>query len=218
VKRRSDRRTDLVVSYVDGEGKSGQYYASKYADKNNVNSRSIISPVAFSRDLRSYLDKHGSVAAIVIVDDIVATGESLAGNLREFFRKNEEIFVEFKIPVIAIAPAATPDGEAYVRRRISEIDGVDCDLRICELLPSTAFAFSPQNAIWENQEEFERARALCIDLGVNIYKNNPLGYQNQGLLVVFPNTCPNNSLPILHSASVHGSGLKWTPLFPRLTN
>ncbi|CZT26404.1 hypothetical protein PCPL58_p5051 (plasmid) [Pseudomonas cerasi] len=40
-----------------------------------------------------------------------------------------------------------------------------------------------------------------------------LGFKNQGLLLVLPETCPNNSLPILYKAKV---GV-WTPLFPRPT-
>ncbi|MCY1310058.1 hypothetical protein D9M70_602150 [compost metagenome] len=57
-----------------------------------------------------------------------------------------------------------------------------------------------------------KAKALCLRLGTKLYKQ-PLGFKNQGLLLVLPETCPNNSLPILCKAKV---GV-WTPLFPRPT-
>jgi hypothetical protein len=39
-----------------------------------------------------------------------------------------------------------------------------------------------------------------------------------GLLLVFPTTVPNNSLPILHSYAGSGSRLGWKPLFRRVVN
>ena len=216
-RRRGDRRTDLVVTYVDGEGKSGQYYAGRYAEENAISQRSILSPMNFPESLETYIKKNDNVSVITILDDIVATGHSLAKNLSLFVEKNEAILKELKIPVTAIALAATADGEARVLSEIQKIEWLDFDLRICYPLGNAYFAFA-ENGIWVDTEERERAKALCIDIGSNIYRDNPLGYGAQGLLIVFPITCPNNSLPIFHSSAHPSSNRKWTPLFPRLVN
>ena len=71
--------------------------------------------------------------------------------------------------------------------------------------------------IWDTQEEKERAKAFVADLGARVYKSQPLGFGGQGIMLVFPNTVPNNTLPILHSASKSGQK-PWRPLFPRPTN
>ena len=62
----------------------------------------------------------------------------------------------------------------------------------------------------------EEAEALCRDIGSTIYKRSPFGFGGLGLLVVFPTTVPNNTLPMLHSASKEVDRA-WKPLFPRPT-
>jgi hypothetical protein len=98
------------------------------------------------------------------------------------------------------------------------MDAIDIEFRSCEILPKEAFAFPPETTVWAYAGEEARARALCVDLGSHIYQRNPLGYGGMGLLVVFPTTVPNNSLPILHSHSRQGSGRTWKPLFERVVN
>jgi hypothetical protein len=218
IRNRSDRRTDVIVTYVDGEGKSGQYYASRYAEQNRIQVRSILSPSKFSTSFQAYVSKHGSVAAVLVVDDIVATGDLLSRKLTTFVRENEAILQSAAVPIVAIALTGTPDGETRVRNTLQEFNWLDFDLRICEPLIARSFAFDPTNRIWETQDDLERAKALCRDFGANIYRDAPLGYGDQGLLVVFPETCPNNTLPIIHSASRSDAQRKWSPLFPRITN
>jgi len=217
IRRRSDRRTDVVVTYVDGEAKSGQFYASRYATVNAIHPSSVISPVEFSKSLGSYVVKYGIVSAIVVVDDIIATGRSLAGNVSNFLSKNARVLQKQNVPIILVALAATPDGEAYVRTEVEKIEWADFDLGIGDLLSDQDFAFSG-NGIWKDPDELARAKALCSDICSCIYRDSPLGYGGQGLLVVFPDTCPNNSLPILHSQAHPASKRKWNPLFPRLVD
>ena len=217
IRRRSDRRTDVALTYVDGEGKSGQYYASRYVEENSLHRKSLISPVEFSKSLEVYAANNGKLAVITILDDIIATGHSLAQNVTKFVNENESVLRKLNLPIILVALAATAEGEVHVRTEIGKIDWLDFDLRVCDPLVEREFAFS-RNGIWTDVDELERAKALCIDLGASIYRNDPLGYGGQGLLIVFPDTCPNNSLPILHSSAHPASTRRWTPLFPRLVN
>ena len=215
--RKRDGRTNVVVTYVDGEGKSGQYNASRFAEENQIPTRAMLAPTKFSPLLKSYLNRH-EVAAVTIVDDIVATGKTLSGKLPAFVRENEAALRELNVPLVAISITATDTGQEKVREAMEEFDWLDFELRTCEPLPDDMFAFHQGNAIWNGQDEFDRAHALCRDLGVNIYRDSPLGYGEQALLVVFPETCPNNTLPIIHSSSRQDAIRKWIPLFPRITN
>ena len=85
IRKRSERRTDVVVTYVDGEGKSGQYYAARFAEENWILTQSILSPAKFSTQFDSYLRKHKKVPPVVIIDDIIATGGTLRKKLAAFF-------------------------------------------------------------------------------------------------------------------------------------
>jgi hypothetical protein len=215
--RKRDGRTNVVVTYVDGEGKSGQYYASRFAEENQIPTRAILSPKRFSPLLTAYLSKH-IVSAIAIMDDIVATGKTLATKLPAFVRENEMALRDLKVPLVAVSITATDAGQERVREAMEEFAWLDFELRTCEPLTDDSFAFRQGNSVWENPDTFDRAHALCRDLGVNIYHDAPLGFGNQGLLVVFPETCPNNTLPIIHSASLEDAVRHWSPLFPRMVD
>ena len=162
------------------------------------------------------MEKNGRVAAVVIIDDIAATGKSLAENIEKYLEVNGGILNEVKVRVMTIV--ATAKAQMTVLDKMKTFDDIDIDFRSCEILDASAYAFPAEGRVWKTKEEEERARALCIDLGSRIYKQSPLGYGGLGLLVVFPATVPNNSLPILHSYARAGSQLSWKPLFVRVVN
>ncbi|MBY3389176.1 phosphoribosyltransferase-like protein [Rhizobium laguerreae] len=216
--KRSERRMDVLITYLDGEGKSGQYYASRYAEENNLNVRCIISPANFAAGVQKHVEKSGPPAVLVVVDDLIATGGSVRGNLISFATENKSTFQNLNVPVMILTMVATAEGDAAVREAFSELNWLNGDLRYCELLAEDKYAFSDGNAIWHNEIERDKAKSLARDLGGHIYRSNPLGFGNMGILTVFPANCPNNSLPILHSRGRQGDRVTWQPLFPRLTN
>lgn len=216
IRKAGDRRRDILLVYVDGEGKIGPAYASLYAEENGIAAECVMSDENFQTQFAEHCRQHGRPALIVIMDDIAATGTSLAGNLQRF---TGEFAAELRsIPVRAVTLVATQTGQNRILQAISRIEGVDIDFRNCEMLTKESFAFPTEGQVWSSDEEEARAKALCVDLGSKIYHKNPLGFGNMGLLVVFPTTVPNNSLPILHSYARPGSGLSWVSLFPKITN
>jgi hypothetical protein len=148
------------------------------------------------------------------VDDVVATGESLRNNLRSFLAVNP-VISERAIPVIVVVLFATASGEQLLREAIVCEMGTNVDLRVCEHIDARLQAFGESGA-WVSEMEAERAYSLVRSLGTRVYKQRPLGYGDMGLLLVFPQTVPNNTLPVLHS---HAKGsVRWDPLFPRPVN
>jgi hypothetical protein len=212
---RAERRFDLVITYVDGEGKSGQYYASKYAEENRISTQCVIGQTDFTSRLEELENQRGPVAGIVIVDDVVATGKSLSENIKTFLVANPSI-IDRGIPVIAVVLFSTVEGEQQFRDEMTSKMGQNVDLRVCEHIDKRMLPFSAGSALWGSEVEAERASSLVRALGSQIYKNNPFGYGDLGLLLVFPHSVPNNSLPILHSAAK--GPRSWEPLFQRPVN
>jgi hypothetical protein len=217
-RRRSDRRMDVVVTYLDGEGKSGQYYASRYAEENNVSVKCIMPLDKLSEKLSVHVSNFGKPSVIVVIDDIVATGRSMTINLKRLFERNSAVIEDLNVPIVVLAMMSTRDGDAAIRKCLGDIGYGDIDFRYCEVISSEQIAFDDDNVVWEDESERDSAKALANDLGSKIYFDNPLGYGKQGLLIVFPTNCPNNSLPILHSAGREDGKVIWQPLFPRLSN
>lgn len=214
-KSNRDRRNDIVVTYVDGVAKSGATYASLYAEENLISADMVVSKEGFESKVQE-LKNANSLSAVVIVDDIAATGRTLEELITGFCADNEELLKGVPVKVFSIVSTAV--AQKRVTDRISEIESVDIEFRTSEVLGTDKYAFSSDMAGWDTRDEFEHAKALCESLGARIYRRNPLGFGGQGLLVVFPSTVPNNTLPILHSHSKVGSGKTWKPLFPRPTN
>lgn len=215
IKRRSDRRKDVAVTYVDGEGKSGWTYASYYAEQNLIASECIVPPRELS-DRISELSKGGAVRALVIVDDLAATGKSLAGNVKAFLDANREALLSSGLRVIVCTIAATAEARSFLDRSFSRIDWITVEYRTAELLTPSDSAFSDVDSMWDSESERDIARALCTDLGAKIHgRATALGFGNQALLTVFADSIPNNALPILHSPSRSGQD-SWIPLFQRV--
>ena len=216
IRRRGDRRRDVLITYVDGEGKSGASYAALYAEENGIAADCVVGRA----DFRSHFEKHAAeghpAAALIIMDDIAATGSSLSGNVCDFVGEFGDLLNG--VMVRAVTLVATEIAQGVILKRFQQVEGIDLDFRTCETVPKDAYAFPTDADVWKTEEDGARARALCINLGSRIYKQSPLGYGQLGLLIVFPTTVPNNSLPILHTYARPGSGEPWRPLFERVVN
>tara|TARA_R110000782_G_scaffold186017_3_gene276044 strand:- start:1999 stop:5196 length:3198 start_codon:yes stop_codon:yes gene_type:complete len=213
----TDRRNDIVITYVDGEGKSGQRCASIYAEENFIATTSILPPSSFQTAYQQHCDKYGVPKVIVVVDDIVGTGQSLSTNIKKFHDENLVQLTADGPLVFIFSLIATADGRQAILDVLSKLDYPQIDFRAGEILDENASIFGGEKGVFATSEERDRAKAVAIDIGATIYKKAPLGYGNLGLCVVFPTTTPNNSLPLLHS---HGKGAapQWRPLFERLVN
>lgn len=214
---RADSRRDIIVTYVDGHGKSGHYYASRFAEENGISSECVMPADRVTTDALALEEKRDTrVSAVVICDDIAGTGDTLAEASAQFIARSRSFLSERDAFVGIVVLTATVDGERNIRQRIGKLQGVAVDLRVCELIEPSAFAFQEGNGFWKDEREKQKAKALCLDLGAVVYKRTPLGYGGKGLLIVFPETTPNNSLPILFAQAT--GERPWKPLFPRLSN
>jgi len=216
-RKQTDRRFDVVITYVDGEGKSGQRYAASYAEENLISVDAIIPPSSFIEAYRAHIERHGAPRAIVIIDDIVATGNSLSSNIKKFHDANLAILQQDNPLVLAFSLLATRQGQATMLKELAKLEYDNLDYRAGELLSDDSMIFADECDAFVSTDERDRARAIAMDIGATIYKRAPLGYGGLGLSIVFPTTVPNNCLPLLHTRG-KGAGPQWKPLFERLVN
>ncbi len=209
-KSRSQHRDDILVSYVDGPGKSGALYAELYARTNEIRSENVVTPLQLDDVVGNKYD--GKHIGLVIVDDMIGTGHNLVEKLTELSDLFQQVKVGTEVPLSVIVLCSTVEGEYRVRAHLNK-SMPNADLEICETLESKHFAFTSSIGFWESKEEMSAAKTLLRDLGVRVQKRTPLGFKDQGLLLTFSRNCPNNSLPILHGSGKGGA--QWMPLFPR---
>jgi len=212
-----DRRKDVVLTYLDGEGKSGQFYTGLFAEENKISVDCIVPKESFKTGFAKHVDKYGLPRAVVAIDDIAGTGGTFAGKIEQFCADNGSELRSTGLKFLIATLVGTREADRRIRKALGELQGIDADFRMGEILGPDAYAFDPQNSHWKNDEQRQRAKALCEDIGSHIEKRTPLGFDNQGLALVFPNNTPNNSLPVLRNSS-KSSHRAWKPIFPRFSN
>ena len=109
----TEQREDMLVTYADGPGKSGAYYAGVYAAVNEVSTERIVEPSLVAETLNS-MDE-GSIRGVVVVDDMLGTGQNLVDKLMQRVKEFRVAGVGEAIPLLLVVLNATSEGEARVR-------------------------------------------------------------------------------------------------------
>jgi len=207
---RSARRNDIFVTYGDSPGKSGNHYAGLYANENEIISGNTMAPAEIVSAVSAVAP--GRQVGVVLIDDMLGTGNNMIDRLSSMSPNFMKVGIGTEIPFLVVVLCGTSQGETAVRDFLGQ-EMKNADLEVCERLGEDRFAFPKELGFWETDGEKNMAKTLVRNLGASIQKRNPLGYGEQGLLLTFPQNCPNNTLPILHGT---GRGeKKWRPIFPR---
>lgn len=207
---KTEKRRDLLVTYLDGPGKSGATYARAYAKENDLLMECVVEPSKVARRIAIAGDRP---KALVVVDDLAGTGGTIADALEERLSELGLSLASHKIPLFVIALFSTEVAERKIKSVLDRFPQVTSRLHICDMLTDGNRAFrADDTGFWGNGQQRDRAKALCTRLGTGLYKE-PLGFGSQSLMIAFPDTCPNNCLPIIF-ASRAGTN-PWTALLPR---
>lgn len=207
------KRSDIYVTFVGGLTRSGVYYARKFALANRITTSNVVN----IEDLNAKLNESDGniVSSVVIVDDMIGTGDGLVEGLRSTQERLKEVGIGYRIPLYISIFCATTEGERNVTRHINS-NFEECELLIHEILDDSHYAFKSEIGIWDSKNDYDRAKTLVLDLGARVDRRRSLGFKGQGLLLVFSRNCPNNSLPILYGNG-RTNDAPWIPLFPRET-
>ena len=147
----------------------------------------------------------------IFVDDFVGTGKTLCSLWEEEPRKLVRLLD--RVPgsrAVVLALAALGEGSRNVRESLKK----HCSGR-ARFVVGTEFdeqdrCFSEASRVVVLPEQRARLRLFCEETGKRYFpKKFWFGFEDSQSLVIFPDTVPNNSLPILW----HDEG-EWVPLFP----
>lgn len=151
---------------------------------------------------------------IVLVDDIIGSGNTFCSWLKEKLNKGEignqlnNLIVQSRIKLISIVVL-----EKEKRKINSEYSTIDV------LGEDTRKLFLQTRSIFGGHVRMKRYREFCYKYGKLLSKRWPLGYENSQALIVFDHATPNNTLPIIWSDScIAGRNTAWYPLFPRFAH
>jgi hypothetical protein len=200
------KRGDILISYLDGPGKSGGgRYAKLYADENGIYYKNVVE----RSKLAEVVSQREDLQALVFVDDFIGTGESAQTYFKRLAKESGRVLRESGLKIYFIVVTGFQEGQSRVEETIAECN-LPIEVHICDPLDSSAKCFSEDSQIFPNETERLQAMRIAQEHGARIVKHNPLGYGDCQTAIVFPDSCPNNNLPILWAESKD-----WRPLFRR---
>ena len=199
-------RYDVLVSSLDSSpAKSGLTYCRLFASENRVSAQSVM----HLESLESRLDTAEEFQRLVFVDDFSGTGHTLVEGLR----KNLSLLSRFNAAGVRIVVIALVgfDQARDVIEKFFDQNGLDADVYFCDELGHEDRIFSEGSTVFREPNERELAKQAAEAKGVILERRHPLGYHDSQASVVFFQSCPNNTLPILWCENAG-----WFPLFARM--
>jgi hypothetical protein len=198
---------NFYVTHADESGKSGSAMVTAYRRENHYIDRQAGSP---QKVIPEIMQAKGPTV-VVCVDDFVGTGRSASEGIRKSLLANlDEARPGWNKTILLIYAAVTgfEAGLDALRHAVGDRVPVVCELS----LGDSDRAFHPDSGLFAFEER-ERARELAHRFGSMLERRHPLGYEESQALVVFYDSVPNNTLPILYKAASVGER-RWRPLFP----
>lgn len=200
------KRDDVIISYLDSSpAKSGAEYAKIFTEANNIYKDNTIN----IDKLEKKLTEIKSINALVFIDDFIGTGNSIIENLTPIIYQFKELIREKNILVFIGAVTGFQEAKHKIENFAAEND-FPVIVRLIDPLNNSNKCFDNSSLIYTKPIERDKAKEICYKIGLNLEKQQPLGFGNCQATVVFPNTCPNNSLPILWKETK-----EWKPIFKR---
>ncbi|UUC48220.1 ATP-binding protein [Pseudomonas citronellolis] len=200
-------RKDIIISCFGTADKSGSSYVRMYASENGITSHNVKS----ISEIKKTISNDNSIQAIVFIDDIVATGDTIKTALDNLNSECGEILKERNILVVVGVICGLSSGltklEEFTTSGVLKFETI---VHSSDILAESDKAFSTSACYFSSMGELMFAKATARKYGAILQNRHPLGYGDSELLVVFKDNCPNNTLPIFWASSQN-----WTPLFKR---
>lgn len=214
-KQKTRLRYDIFISYLDGPGKSGAWVANQFKEVNQILKANILELTQLKNATEKENNPYQTMRALVLVDDFVGTGDTLCEELENNKNIIDFFTQKFNVKITLFAAFALEAGREKVLKFARNND-LNIAIHFGEILGEQENVFSAQSRYVKNQSDKAQLRALFSEYGERIVnKKSSLGYGNSQVAIVFPENCPNNSLPILW-AKKESINFNWTPLFPRI--
>jgi hypothetical protein len=200
------KREDIIVSYLDSNpAKSGAEYAKLFVEVNNIYKENSTDP---SR-IRTKVESINNLRAIVFIDDMVGTGRSVIENIEQNILVYNDLFLEMNITIIIGLVTGFLESVDKIEKFLIKNE-LNAFVKIIDPLSESDKCFSENSRIFPQSIQRKQARDICYHQGLKLEPNNPLGFGDCQATIVFPHSCPNNSLPILWKETKD-----WKPLFKR---
>ncbi|MFK2823297.1 AAA family ATPase [Arcobacter sp. YIC-80] len=184
--------TNVLVSNLDNLGKSSTQYAKYFADENMILQKNTTE----TNKILEKIQNDNNIKFLVFTDDFIGSGSNIIDNIKKIKTNYPEVFTKNIYIFIGVITGFL-EGKEKIENALIKLKLKNIKIIIHEPLTENDKCFSDTSKIFTNPQKRKEAENLCWEKGKELISKNPLGYGNCQATVVFPDTCPNNCLPIL---------------------
>ena len=184
-------RRDILLTSFGGLGKSGTKYARLFASENRIIADNIFDITKLMKRLESGV---ADVQCVVVVDDIIGSGESAATEVRKLAIEAESSPQLKEISWFYIVICGFVEAVKLLERSIAEC-GLPIEVSVCDSLTATDRAFAEDSTLFMTSSDRIHAHDLCYRLGQGLEKEHPLGYNDTQALIKSKSTASGGETP-----------------------
>jgi len=155
---------------------------------------------------------NNQIEAVVFIDDLVGSGTTAVADLNKLNESCGELLKQKQVKVFISAICGLRLGIEKLEDAIKKVP-FEAKVLVSDYLTEADQCFSNESEVFPSPKDRKKAKDIAFEIGKKLEKKTPLGFQNNQLLVVFSDNCPNNTLPILRKEFTGKP--KWRPLFKR---
>jgi hypothetical protein len=201
-------RNDLLVCALEGGGSGASQLVKPYREENGIYRDCAVD----AGRVREVLDRsEQGIRAVIVLEDMIGTGGTAASRIKELHAEwtKDSPWPE-GIDIFLLTVCGYEQGMAKAERAAAKLDW-PLTIHVADVLGEEERCFSESSIIYRDENERQRAKAICAEFGNRLAPKTPFGFGDSEAAICFEYRCPNNSLPVLWK-----SNEDWQPLFPRL--
>jgi hypothetical protein len=206
------RRREWLVTYFGPTAGSGNRFARLYAHQNKIVISENVVPLARAAEA---VEGSEGLLGMIVADDFLGSGTQGVGYIESLSADHSdliELLDKRDLTLHYVVSLAFDRAMQFVERTIAELE-VPVQLHVAKTLGEEHRVFSEDSIFYPDEDQRAEAHRLLESLGERLEPAQPLGFGDTAAAVVFEDSCPNNTLPVLRKAS-RGT-FEWRPLFDR---
>ena len=144
-----EQLNDFVMKSL-ADRRKDEYFASLFAEENKIDVSNIVSQDKVAARLDAAADAEEPIAAVIVVDDIAATGRTFAKSIADFVVSTAHAFQRSETKLLCCALYATRSAAELILKQVRSLELMHVDFWVGEVIAASVSAFADESKLWSS--------------------------------------------------------------------